>query len=87
MDGQTDGLQRKREREKQTLFKVSNITENPGISQSDCFEENNTREITCICFINILKTFTFLSLVVTMFESSIGKKIPIEKLFSLTNLS
>lgn len=63
-----------RERERNRLNEVSNITENPGISQSDCFEENNTHEITCICFINILKTFTFLSLEVTMFESSIGKK-------------
>lgn len=69
MDAQTDRWITEKEKESSRPNEVSNTSGNSGISQSDFFEESNTHDIPCICFINIFKTFNFLSLEVTIFES------------------
>ena len=46
---------------------ILSISDKPGVSQSECFEENNTHVVTCIYLINILKTLKFLCLKITTF--------------------
>lgn len=80
MNRQDNGLQRKRDKEIDSIKLLTSLKILESLKVI-ALKKNNIHESTCICLVNIFKTFGLLYLKMTIFKNSTGKKIPKEKPF------